>query len=286
MNCRFCHHQVIDPTVSTWWWFKFTQKVLKHSRHNLLEQNNLCVDCLYKLRFEARMNWIVQVLNNEDYYRNDAETKGEKIFRLSRSLVRFLVPFGFPPYVKWVLEYGPLVSYPRDLIQSISLVVKLITSMSGVEKFSGNFALLGIYYLMAENREKNNMMENKFNFLATTTNINLDEISFYCSLAVNIGYESTAVDIQRLFAQQKYCLLLHESFYGKVFRNFGFPFSLAYNQDELVMVLPGTKNLGDVTTDMNAFITCSDSERGGGRFHSGIEICAKNIFLEIYPIIE
>jgi hypothetical protein len=262
---------------------RFTKLVLESVQTDTYEiPDNFCSPCLSpqlaKLRHTARTEWISRVMAGSAQYRNEPEKLSEKIFRISRSIINFAVPFGVPRYLGWLVEYGPLVSYPQELLESISLVVKLLSTFTSLNKLNGNFAI-GIYYLMAENKGKGEPLILR----SPAPNIDLDSLCFYCSLAVNVGYESLAVDAQRLLNQQGLVVLLAESFYAKTFRFFGFPFYIAHDKsrNEIIIIFPGTRNLSDISTDINAFPVSKES----GKFHFGIESVAKKCLDEIGKIV-
>ena len=264
-NCVFAPYGRISA-------LDFTSNIVK----DFDSPDNLCRACLKQhllgVRIAARLDWVNRVTAGEVRYSIQREQISEKIHRILKSVVRFGIPFGIPKYLSWIIDYGPHASY--DLLSSISLVLRLLKSRW--YNLSHNLAIR-IYYLMAENRG-----------IATpervpALNVDVETLLFYCSLAVNVGYESSIVDAQRLLGLQNYTLILAETCYTNFFRKFGFPFFLGLenSRSELVIVFPGTRNMSDVATDIDAFPVFE----GAGKFHSGIERTARAVFNEISEIV-
>ncbi len=255
---------------------EFTRRIVPDIDEKKLSLCRPCLkQCLLSIRLDARREWINRVLAGEARYTTQPERIGEKVLRISKSVIEFGIPLGIPKYVSWLVELGPHASY--DLISTISLVMKLLKSRWS--DLNGMMAV-GIYYLMAENRGKR-LIGGIERMIAV--NADIDTLLFYCLLAVNVGYESSVIDAQRLMAQQDYKLILGEIFYTKFFRKFGFPFFMGFDKSrsEIVIVFPGTRDLSDIVTDIDA-VPITD---GSGKFHSGIEKTAKAVFNEIGVLV-
>jgi len=244
---------------------------------------------------------------SEFRYRNQPEPFFETVERMRRNALT-LVESTAPllPAVGLIslisqLSFFEKISpfYSTEFFESISLVVRMIRSMDQFKwKVSGNLAA-GLYYMMAENRgvrglnpekERNDHLAAVY---VANDNPPIDAryLHFYCSLAINIGYETGIVDAQRLLHQQGLILLLGEIMDD---RDYGHSFflSLDVGRNEVILILPGTRNMGDVSTDMNGFMKpfSGRCDLGGhnpltGHVHGGIEKISEKIFLEIFPLI-
>ena len=197
------------------------------------------------------------------------ESNVGKFRRLSKSALGFAknaIPFlpignGLSRIVTglyYLVHYGPLAVYSSEIVETIGLVAQLIERSGGGPSvfyrriFGGDLALK-IYYLMAEARAVRVAPTG-----GTACPVDVTRrVLKYCTLAVHIAYESSAVDAQRLLGLQGYTLVVAGSSY---------PFFLACRDKEAVLILPGTRNLGDLPTDLDAF----EVELGGHRIHNGI----------------
>ena len=245
----------------------------------------------------GRMSRVTDYLNGElKPYMSEPESRSEMAIRLGSktvSVVRSVSAFiglggAIGTYVNgiyFLVKFGPLCLCSADLVEAISLTVKLVQSGDFFSvswlTLSGNLAV-GIYYLMAEARGRRGsnplaVHDEHMQFRIDAVGKNdLKTLTRFCSLAVHVGYESSPVDAQRLLNLQGLQLVLAESGHSH-------PCFLACNRDEklCVLILPGTNGMGDVTVDMNAFET--DVE--GGRGHMGIVLAARTIVTELGPCI-
>ena len=194
----------------------------------------------------------------------------------------------------YLAKYGPLVFYSSDLLESIGLVVRLLQTSDMALRWSSTTDLTaGVYYLMAENRglrgespdrehvehlKGRNFSMKKFDPQSPDHSL----LVKFCSLAVHVGYESSAADAQRLLRQQGFDLVLAETIYGSKYREFGHTFFLAANKTEVVLIFPGSRSWGDLATDLNAF---EEEFNDGGKAHLGIANLATKMFGELHQVL-
>ncbi len=166
----------------------------------------------------------------------------------------------------YLAHYGPLAMYSSDIVETIVLVTKLLERSGSLGKIFGGDIALKVYYLMAESRGQS--------FLHPPTSVpgspcgidTIRKVMKYCSLAVHIAYESSAVDAQRLLRLQGYTLVIASE------KN-SYPYFLACREKESVLIFPGTRNFGDLPIDFNAFEIEFDSYK----VHKGIATTAKRV---------
>ena len=234
----------------------------------------MCSKCLLAERIAFR-------LNNLGKFRVVEETRIEQIQRIGKKVIAVTNFFAIPifskyfAYMYFLIQYGPIF-FSSHLIETIVLIYRLIRT---VDKISWTPDMpIAIYYMMAENRGKEELeLGNSF--------FDYKNLAKYCSLAINIGYEWNVFDAQRLLRLQGYELVLAETVYIGKFRDCGHNFFLATCGKEAVLVLPGTRDLSDIATDVNAFEKTLVLFGTEYKVHEGVCRKAQNLFFEIGPVL-
>ena len=177
----------------------------------------------------------------------------------------------------FLLHYGPLALYSSEIFETISLVAKLIRSVNTSIPWAD--IAIRVYYVMAEQRGARLRGENPV-APATSANVPTSLISplmHYCGLAVHIAYEASRTDAQRLLALQGYTLVLA----GTVQSGSVHPFFLACKgKKEVVVIFPGTRGIGDLQINMNAFDMVIDGSKDFST-HKGVGHVAQRLVGEL-----
>lgn len=177
----------------------------------------------------------------------------------------------------YLLHYGPLALYSSEIFETISLVVKLIRSVNTSIPWPD--IAIRVYYMMAEQRGVRLRGENAIvaSPNGCITNSLINTLCHYCGLAVHIAYEASRTDAQRLLALQGYTLVLA----GTAQSGSVHPFFLACRgKKEVVVIFPGTRGIGDVQVNMNAFDMVIDGSKNFST-HKGLGTVAQKLVSEL-----
>lgn len=231
------------------------------------------------------------------------ETRSEQLLRLSRSGLNFaksafsVLPIGgafgrLVTVVYLVAKFGPLWFHTSDLVKAVSLLLRLMRSAElrygSWWRVAASDIGLRIYYRMAEERgrrgrDPDSEYEDHLKF-RTGALTDLKPLEKFCALAVHIAYETSMVDAQRLLGLQGYQLILAG-------RNYFLAGSM--KEKEIVVIIPGTCSVADLSIDMNAFETDlldprEDVRAGGvaGKAHGGIARAANRLATELGSFLQ
>jgi hypothetical protein len=176
----------------------------------------------------------------------------------------------------YLSRYGPLAFYSSEIVEAITLVIRLIKSVEGGAwfKLMGGDLAVKIYYLIAEERGKR-LTQRTIAPRYSCSPETIRKLERACALAVHIAYESSAVDAQRLLRLQGYTLVLATD----MIREDHYPFFLSCREKEAVLILPGTTGIRDITVDINAF----ELEVGNHKIHKGIHKAARQLVSLLEP---